>query len=863
MRSLGMRFCTVAICACLAVGSISPLGAQKGFLEDLKLDPAATAGTDEEAVTVSASFTIDPDGQNGKLSITAEMGTGYHVYSITQPEGGPIRTKIKLEANNGFDLIDDFKPVEPPAEHLDKIAFPGVVLEEHEGTVIWTAAIRFARGVEPANLAIAGKLYAQACNAEHCNPPTDFPFTAKLATALPSVRRNNASANGERQPLSEKTVALPSTRTPPVSKGLVAEDVAGFGEYTGDKQVMFRAYIEPKVVEPGGKTLLVVTAEPNQDSSWHIYAAGNEVPNTGNKPTLIVLTVPSGLVPGDPVADVEAVKGADESLGYYDAPVTWTTELVVPKDAKPGTLTVVGIVGYQTCTDSSCLQPTAVGFEAHVSVGREAIEGQSPVTFTGKRSYDDAKKAKPASRVGVDLKQIKRPAEDADRTSLMQMMLFGFAGGLILNLMPCVLPVIGLKVLSFIEQGGHDRRRILLLNVWYSLGMLAVFMVLATLPVAFRLLRNEDFGWGQQFAYDGFNITLAAVVFVMALSFLGIWEIPIPGFVGGGKVGELATKEGFSGAFAKGAVTTVLATPCSGPFLGSALAFAFAQPAPVTYTIFGCIGLGMASPYLLIGAFPSLVGWLPKPGAWMDTFKQMMGFVLLATVVYILTFVRSESCVPALSLLMGLWAACWWIGRTPLYAELPKKLRAWAGASFFAVLVGLFSFQWLGPVMHGRVQRMIDEQIARRLDGTGTDQAPIKDENELPWQQFSMAALERFTAEGKTVLIDFTADWCLTCKTLESTVLNTARTREYVQENDIVTMVGDVTHFPPETSELLETLSGGRQVPVLAIFPGTRPNEPIVLRDAYTPGLLFEKLKEAGPSKGAPGNGATAMKTSP
>jgi thiol:disulfide interchange protein len=125
-----------------------------------------------------------------------------------------------------------------------------------------------------------------------------------------------------------------------------------------------------------------------------------------------------------------------------------------------------------------------------------------------------------------------------------------------------------------------------------------------------------------------------------------------------------------------------------------------------------------------------------------------------------------------------------------------------------------------------------------------------------------LAALEQFTSEGKTVLIDFTADWCLTCKTLERTVLNTAATRKYVRENGIVTMVGDVTRYPPETSELLETLSGGRQVPVLAIFPGSRPNEPIVLKNAYTPGILFEKLKEAGPSKGAAAAAsATAMKT--
>jgi thiol:disulfide interchange protein len=845
MRSGGLRWTIAAALACLALAEFAPLFGQKSFLDDLNVNLTSTAGTDDEAVSISASFAVEPGGHEGALSITATMAPGYHIYSIHQPDGGPIRTKIKLDASRDFELKGEFEPDEPPAEHVDKVAFPGVPLEEHEGSVTWTAPIRFAESVDASNVTISGKVYSQACNAQHCDPPKDFPFTAVLAGD--ELRRR---------------IDGPNSR--PASAGKT--DV---GEYTADKQVMFRAHIEPKVVAPGGTARFVVTAEPNREGGWHIYAASDVVPEKGNRPTLIAFNKTSGLVPGRPVADVEPVKSEEAAVGYFDEPVTWTTELSVPDDAVSGKHALVGVIGYQTCTETACLQMTAVAFETSVTVGAESLGGRVPVTFTGKRSYDAAEKALKASSAteppapsGLDLNQIKRLEETSGSTSLWRMMLFGFAGGLILNLMPCVLPVIGLKVLSFIEQGGHDRRRTFLLNVWYSLGMLAVFMALATMPVVFRLLRNEQFGWGQQFAYDGFNITLAAVVFVMALSFLGVWEIPIPGFVGSGKVGEIAAQEGASGAFAKGVVTTVLATPCSGPFLGSALAFAFAQPALVTYTIFGCIGLGMASPYLAIGMFPGLVRWLPKPGAWMDTFKQTMGFVLLGTVVFILTFVRWESFVPTLSLLMGLWAACWWIGRTPLYAEMRAKLRAWTAAAVFATFIGFFSFHWLGPEMEDRLQRTIDEEVAKRLDGAQVAKQAVRSEDELPWEPYSLAALERYTAQGKTVIIDFTADWCLTCKTLERTVLNTARTRKYVYENGIVTMVGDVTRYPPETSELLEKLSGGRQVPVLAIFPASRPNEPIVLKDAYTPGLLFEKLKEAGPSKGAASaSGATAMKT--
>ena len=295
------------------------------------------------------------------------------------------------------------------------------------------------------------------------------------------------------------------------------------------------------------------------------------------------------------------------------------------------------------------------------------------------------------------------------------MMGFGFLGGLILNLMPCVLPVIGLKIISFVEQSGQDRKRVLWLNVWYSLGILAVFMVLATLPVAYHYFQAKQFGWGQQFAYDGFNITLTAIVFVMALSFLGVWEIPIPGFVGSSKANDLAAQEGVAGAFFKGAITTVLATPCSGPFLGTALAFALAEPPYITYAMFGCIGLGMAFPYLLIGAFPQLIHFLPKPRTWMDTFKQIMGFVLLGTVVYLMTVIQWAAMVPTVALLMGLWAGCWWIGRTPAYAEFGARARAWVGGAAAAGIIGVVAFQWLGPIMNDRFGLAIDKEVENRF----------------------------------------------------------------------------------------------------------------------------------------------------
>ena len=249
----------------------------------------------------------------------------------------------------------------------------------------------------------------------------------------------------------------------------------------------------------------------------------------------------------------------------------------------------------------------------------------------------------------------------------------GFLGGLILNIMPCVLPVIGLKILSFVEQAGHNRRKAFMLNVWYSAGLLAVFFILASLAIG-----PQHLGWGELFGRPWFTITLSAVVFVFALSFMGVWEVPLPTFLGSGKTGELAAQEGAAGAFFKGVLTTFLATPCSAPIFAPALVWATAQPAWLTYTVFLSAGLGMASPYLLVGAFPELLRFLPKPGAWMETFKTFMGFVLMGTVVYLLAVMEAEYVVPTVGLLFGLSFLCWWVGRISPLADFMAKLRTWS-----------------------------------------------------------------------------------------------------------------------------------------------------------------------------------------
>jgi thiol:disulfide interchange protein len=298
---------------------------------------------------------------------------------------------------------------------------------------------------------------------------------------------------------------------------------------------------------------------------------------------------------------------------------------------------------------------------------------------------------------------------------------------------------------------------------------------------------------------------------------LGVWEIPIPGFVGSGKGVEIAAREGAVGAFAKGILTTVLATPCSGPFLGTVFAFCAHQPPQTVYLIFGMIGLGMALPYLVIGAFPRLIRFLPKPGAWMDTFKQFLGFVLLGTVVYLFWTLNRTYLVPTFALLIGLWFGCWLIGRTPLFASFSRKLTAWISGAAVATAVGVFAFLFLTPAV---------------LEG----------------EPFSQTRLETLAKQGKTVVLDFTASWCPTCQLNSRFVINTEEVNEAIKQHNAVLMVADWSDYGDEVKRALITLTASDSLPVLVVFPGGRADQPIILRDLLTKGRLIDAIEQASGS---------------
>ena len=653
-----------------------------------QLGPIGGGGGSGEDLQLSGQFQVAEGGREGRLSITAEMTPSWHVYSLTQKPGATQKSELQVADSEHFKLLGPFQADSPPK--IKNVEYFPVPIEEHSDKVVWTAPLRISEGVDPPNLRFKVTYTGQLCQDEGvCIPitkPVDVVFAGYFQSPKPT------------------------------------------GDYrASNSHVAIGGYVKPNIALPGTKIELVLTATP--DPNWHVYSYAKRDPDKISKPTLVAITQPVDWKVEGPQASAEPVAHEtgfpDDPIEYYhEGQISWTFEIEIPADAAPGQRELAGLIGYQVCDESSCDIPTGAAFTAMVTVGAPSdVQAERlPLAF-GQASYDQASEAveRLSSRTAV-----AASPSDFDNQPLAVIFGFAFLAGLILNVMPCVLPVIGLKIMSFVQQAGESRVRVFSLNLAYSLGLLVVFWALATAAFFLQL------GWGDQFSNAGFNIVLASIVFVFGLSLLGVWEIPIPGFVGSGKAGEMAEREGVFGAFCKGMLTTVLATPCTGPFLGPAIGWAIQQEAWLNYSTFTCVGVGMASPYLLIGAFPQLIGVLPKPGAWMSTFKEVMGFVLMGTVVFIFFFLDDQYTISALALLVTLGFACWLIGRTPMTAPFGAKLRAWLGGTSVAALTAVLAFYFVPNILFA---------------------------NELPWSPYTRASLDEQLAKGNTVLVDFTADW--------------------------------------------------------------------------------------------------------
>ncbi len=530
-------------------------------------------------------------------------------------------------------------------------------------------------------------------------------------------------------------------------------------------------------------------------------------PEIIGKPTKLVWTLPEGWKMDElPWPAVHPFKGPDGSPSEgYEGTVYLPAAITPPANAAAGSKAELQVkVDGLVCDDKSCM-PFKQELKVTISIAAQAVNDAAQATVFEKLPPLKKKSAEAAVTQGGETPP-----------TFLFIMLSAFIGGVILNIMPCVFPVLGIKIVGIVQQAGEDRKQVVLHGLIYTLGILLSFWALGGIVVALGK------GWGFQLQSAGFNYGLAAFFLIFGLNMAGVFEI---GASAVGVGANLQAKHGLGGSFFSGLLATMVSTPCSAPFLGTALGFAVKLPAPQAMLLFTLIGLGLASPFLLLSAFPKLVRALPRPGAWMESFKQGMSFLLFGTVVYMLWVLTGMvEGLPLLWLMLGLVLValgCWIYGRWSL-PHKPARTRLIAVVLALAAAAGGL---WLG-------WPHVEKQPA------GAHSA--KFENGLLWEPWSEAKVQELLAAGKPVYIDYTAKWCLTCQ-VNKRVYPDAKIQELFKKHGVVALKADYTNEDEVIKKSFEALGKGA-VPVNALhIPGVK--EPHVLPEILTVDNLSAALK--------------------
>jgi thiol:disulfide interchange protein len=408
------------------------------------------------------------------------------------------------------------------------------------------------------------------------------------------------------------------------------------------------------------------------------------------------------------------------------------------------------------------------------------------------------------------------PLEERREYSLLTAILFALLAGLALNLTPCIFPMLSVRVLSFAESALESRRSAVVRSAVFSLGIVAVFLLLAGLA-AFA-----GFSWGQQFQNPGTMVGIIAIVFLFALGMFNFYTLSVPAIGSGG--GDKGGGPTFAGDFLKGAAATVMATPCGGPFLGALLAWALLQKPLTIFILFATMGVGMALPYVLLASSKRLMSLLPKPGRWIEDLKHFMGFLLLAFAVNMMRSLDPRLTTTAVGICLSILIA----------ASVNKRFAQFGMPAARRVVTALVSLALLATGIAVSVAYLrIDVQIFN------DDQIGVGGPY---WSSFSQRALEAAHEEKRNVIVNFTASWCTNCKLNKAAALNTAAARQLYGEKNILLLTADITNGNPEAQELMRHL-GSRSVPFLAIFPGDAPKTPVIMRDILSKEKFLGELR--------------------
>ncbi len=845
----------------------------------------------DDPATWSARYSVNESGQ-GRIEVEVNLASGWHVYSMTQKPGGPLKTRLSLVAPAEVKTTSAFRPNKPPLKSISSI-YNGLTLEEHDGVVVWSAPLSAPPGFgESIKVAVD----AQVCKTDGPCMPVQEELTAQPSQAVALVFNQD---DGQAEPDS-------AAKTKPAVKPF--RD----GEYV----VQWIGTVTPKRVRPGDRGVIKFTAKP--DASYHIYRSAID---DAESSTNFVVTNKGGFKIGAPetkmpVITKSLIEGLDP-IHYHKGEVTWELPFEVPMDVADGEHVIEGMIGYQACTDSSCHRPTALKFTVTVEVAAAGEAESRAITMTSAK-YSDAMDAAATtkwvdkisapqttvapdpdaderasirqnpdalagpSRGGTDVdvrstgvpghrivedtpEEIAAMAKlyDADKkikyltysdmdahpigsggtsssaTTTFWSALFGaFVGGMLLNLMPCVFPVLGLKVMGFVKQSSSDPHKIRLHGIAFTLGLVLSMWILAGIILSIKLVLGQDINWGAQMGNPYFVCSMIVLLFVLGLNMAGVFEIGTSMTRVGGK---LQGRKGYSSSFFSGVLTTLIATPCSGPFLGAAMSYTLAQTAGTAMFLFTVFALGIASPYLLLCFYPSLINKLPRPGVWMETFKVTMAFALFATVAYFMQTFGSQTGVSGLAWLamalvvIGLAAYYYGVWSQPHV----RRLKRWSCGYVIPSAIACLGI-WM---CFGAASQRAAPTSSYETGG-------------LAWKAWNPGKVEYSLAKDKRpIWVDYTANWCPTCQLNKKRVFSNSDVVDKLQELNVELVRVDDTLREERIARDLKRADRSI-IPVNLIYPANYPEEPAILlealispADALKVLARIQKIQEQSPTR--------------
>lgn len=752
-------------------------------------------------VRLIASVEAIVPGQSFDIGLQFQLEEGWHIYWKNSGDSG-MPPKVAWNLPEGFSVGEIQFPV-PKRE----VAPGNIVTNILGGEPILLATVTPPTSLGGRELTLRADLKFLICN------KTCIRASSEVELTLPTTE--------------------PGSKPVPVNENLFRRAKRALPKTTS-KYVTVSVTPSPSRPAPGSKFELALNVRIKP--GYHLQS--NEPLNPSFVATRVFLERADGLFFDQPVfphpkfRTIKYVGKVSEFVGSISIRVSGEVD-----KSSPGVPDRIGgLLRYQACNEKgTCFPPEAVSFDVNFGkAGGTAIgaavgeNGTAPAATTADTVAEEST-APPLAVQGSAADEEAGWAawleSKLQAWGLPGMLIGCFLYGMLINATPCVLPLLSIKVLGFVQQAHESRRRTLVLGLSFGVGVMIFFVLLGLLASQGKNILQ----------FPAAVIALGTVVMALALSMLGVFTLQVP--TSATKLDAAIQKEGPVASFGKGMLAPVLGFACTAPLMAGAFAWATRQPANLAILAFVFMGFGMAFPYIFLGAFPKLLNFLPRPGNWMITFERIMGFLLLGFVVLLIHPMVAHAGVEGLEwtlvFLVTVGMACWLLGQIQITMPVAQRWRYRGGAGAIVLGSAVLIYGWIFPLTDAKA-------------GSGTAHG----NSLIAWREWSPDAVEKAVRSGTTVFVDFTGAYCTNCKVNKAIAINTRETAEKMKQLGVVAFQGDFTTGDERIRDELMRY-GAAALPLNLIFPADKYEHPIVLKKVLSKQYLLAKLDEAGPSRNA------------